>query len=61
MIEVKGDNKIDDEVVLAKKAAAEEMAVVSGIQYLMYAGSTLMKSNVLDDESQQVTLPEVSE
>ena len=37
------------------------MAVVSGIQYLMYAGSTLMKSNVLDDESQQVTLPEVSE
>lgn len=61
LIEVKGDNKIDDEVVLAKKAAAEEMAVVSGIQYLMYAGSTLMKSNVLDDESQQVTLPEVSE
>ena len=41
-------NKIDDEVVLAKKAAAEEMAVASGVHYLMYAGSTLMKSNVLE-------------
>ena len=48
LIEVKGDNKIDDEVVLAKKAAAEEMAVASGVRYLMYAGSTLMKSNVLE-------------
>ena len=48
LIEVKGDNKIDDEVVLAKKEAAEEMAVASGVQYLMYAGSTLMKSNVLE-------------
>ena len=28
--------------------AAEEMAVASGIHYLMYAGSTLMKSNVLE-------------
>lgn len=46
--EVKGDNKIDDEVVLAKKAAAEEMAVASGVRYLMYAGSTLMKNNVLE-------------
>ena len=51
LIEVKGDNKIDDEVVLAKKAAAEEMAVASGVQYLMYAGSTLMKSNVLEPKS----------
>lgn len=48
LIEVKGDNKIDDEVVLAKKAAAEEMAVASGVHYLMYAGSELMKNNVLD-------------
>ena len=48
MIEVKGDNKIDDEVVLAKKAAAEEMAVASGVRYLMYAGSILMKNNVLE-------------
>ena len=48
LIEVKGDNKIDDEVVLAKKAAAEEMAVASGVRYLMYAGSILMKNNVLE-------------
>ena len=46
--EVVEDNKIDDEVVLAKKAAAEEMAVASGVHYLMYAGSELMKNNVLD-------------
>lgn len=35
----KGDNKIDDEVVLAKKAAAEEMAVASGAmmgEYIIY-------------------------
>lgn len=49
LIEVKGDNKIDDEVVLAKKEAAEEMAVASGVQYLMYAGSTIMNSNVLEN------------
>lgn len=49
LIEVKGDNKIDDEIVLAKKEAAEEMAVASGVQYLMYAGSTIMNSNVLEN------------
>ncbi|MCC8195246.1 MAG: DEAD/DEAH box helicase family protein [Ruminococcus sp.] len=48
LIEVKGDNMIDDAVVLAKKEAAEEMATASNISYLMYAGSTLMKSNVLE-------------
>lgn len=48
LIEVKGDNMIDDAVVKAKKEAAEEMAIESGVQYLMYAGSTLMKTNVLD-------------
>lgn len=48
LIEVKGDNKIDDAVVQAKKDAAEEIAVASGIEYKMYAGSRLMKENVLD-------------
>lgn len=47
LVEVKGDNMIDDAVVLAKKAAAEEMSVASGMHYVMYAGSTLMKTNVL--------------
>lgn len=49
LIEVKGDNKIDDTVVKAKQTAAEEMAVASGIKYLMYAGSQIMSSHILDD------------
>ena len=35
LIEVKGDNKIDDVVVQAKKEAALEMAAASGIKYEM--------------------------
>lgn len=50
LIEVKGDNMIDNAVVRAKKEAAEEMAVASGVRYLMYAGSALMKSNVLESD-----------
>lgn len=49
LIEVKGDHMIDNTVVLAKKDAAEEMSVASGMKYLMYASSILMKKNVLDD------------
>ena len=48
LIEVKGDNKIDDVVVKAKQAAAEEMAVASGMEYIMYAGSKIMNSHVLE-------------
>lgn len=50
LIEVKGDNKIDDVVVKAKQAAAEEMAVASGVKYLMYPGSIVMSTHVLDDD-----------
>ena len=50
LIEVKGDNKIDDTVVKAKQEAAEEMAVASGVKYLMYAGSRVVSSHILDDE-----------
>lgn len=49
LIEVKGDNKIDDVVVQAKKEAALEMAAASGIKYEMYAGSTIMKAHILED------------
>lgn len=49
LIEVKGDHMIDNEVVLAKKEAAEEMSVASGMKYLMYAGSILMRQKVLED------------
>lgn len=50
LIEVKGDNMIDDEVVKAKAEAAEEMSVASGMQYKMYASSVLMSQNVLDNQ-----------
>ena len=52
LIEVKGDNMIDDSVVQAKKDAATELAVASGIDYVMYPGSKIMKTNVLEEESQ---------
>ena len=32
----------------AKAEAAEEMSVASGMKYVMYAGSVLMKQNVLE-------------
>lgn len=47
LIEVKGDNKIDDTVVRAKAVAAQEMAVASGIEYKMFAGSEIMKSHII--------------
>ena len=49
LIEVKGDNKIDDIVVKAKADAARELAVESNMEYIIYAGRRLMSSNVLDD------------
>ena len=54
LIEVKGDNKIDDVVVKAKQAAAEEMAVASGVTYKMYAGSRIINSHILDDDPKEV-------
>ena len=50
LIEVKGDNKIDDIVVRAKAIAAKEMAVASGVEYKMYAGSTVMKTHILESD-----------
>jgi hypothetical protein len=38
IIEVKGENKIDDAVVLAKKLYAEQMAQASGFEYIMVPG-----------------------
>lgn len=49
LIEVKGDNKIDDIVVKAKAEAAEELAVASGVKYKMYAGSAIMSAHILED------------
>lgn len=49
LIEVKGDNKIDDVIVKAKQMAAEEMAIASGIKYIMYVGSQVMNTHVLEE------------
>lgn len=51
LIEVKGDNMIDDIVVKAKADAAIELAAESNMEYIIYAGSRLMSSNVLEATS----------
>lgn len=51
IIEVKGDDKIDDTVVKAKADAAHEIAVASGVEYKMYAGSQIMKTHILEPSS----------
>ena len=38
IIEVKGENKIDDRVVLAKKEYAQQIAAASGMDYIMVPG-----------------------
>lgn len=47
IIEVKGDNMIDDKVVQAKLYAAEELAVESHMSYKMYAGSKITHHEIL--------------
>jgi len=47
IIEVKGDDMIDDAVVKAKAEAATELATYSGIEYKMYPGSVIMKTRIL--------------
>lgn len=45
IVEVKGDNKIDDPVVQAKKEFAEQMAVASGMTYRIIKGSDASKGH----------------
>lgn len=47
IIEVKGDNKIDDKIVQAKKLAAEELATESHMTYKMFAGSKIDGDEIL--------------
>ena len=47
LIEVKGDNMIDDAVVKAKADAAREMAVASGVEYVMYSSSAVMNGSMM--------------
>lgn len=55
IIEVKGDNMLNDPSVQAKKAAAEEMTKsvknTVNMQYVIYPSSMIMKENVLEDSS----------
>lgn len=46
ILEVKGDNMLEDPIVKAKEAAAEELAVESSMKYEMLAGSDIMKGNI---------------
>jgi hypothetical protein len=49
IIEVKGDNKLDDPVVKAKQAAAIELATESNnIEYLMLPGNFVLQTNIFD-------------
>lgn len=59
LIEVKGDNKIDDATVRAKAAAAREIADASNIEYGIIAGNFIMKHDVSDmtlEEAQRRSL-----
>ena len=47
IVEVKGDNKIDDLVVKAKADAAEEMAIESKMAYRMIAGNSILHSKII--------------
>ena len=47
IIEVKGDNMIDNKVVQAKTFAAEELALESHMSYKMYASSKIMNNEIL--------------
>ena len=51
LIEIKGDNMIDNATVQAKSKAAEEIAVASKMHYRMICGSTVMHSNVLEEKN----------
>jgi len=48
IVEVKGDDQWDDPVVQAKKEAAEQVAMASGMTYRIIRGSDAAKGNYLD-------------
>ena len=59
LIEVKADFQIDEDLVRAKANAANEMTVESGFEYLMYPGSKIMKTNVLEDpDFEKASIPD---
>ena len=59
IIEIKGDNKLDDKTVQAKKEAAKSLATGSNMIYKMIAGSESNKPEIVnpDFKSKIVKLP----
>lgn len=53
IIEVKGDNMLDNPVVLAKARAAEEIASGSRYEYRIIPGKFAMENDLFDEESQK--------
>lgn len=53
LIEVKGDNQMDDATVLAKAAAAREIADASRIEYGIIGGNFIMENDVTDMSLQE--------
>ena len=49
IIEVKGEHLIDDAVVQAKKRAAQEIAVASGVKYVMYTDKLIASTKVTEN------------
>ncbi|MED2971178.1 hypothetical protein P4361_02655 [Fictibacillus sp. B-59209] len=45
IVEVKGDNKIDDPIVRAKEKAAYEIASASEMEYRIISGSRVINGN----------------
>jgi len=59
IIEVKGENRIEDAITQAKSNAAREIAVESGVKYVMYSDKVITSTKVLEDvgdKNYQVTL-----
>jgi len=59
IIEVKGDNKIDDETVIAKKVAAQGLATGSNMIYRLIAGSDANNPDIVNPnfESKIIKFP----
>ena len=53
IIEVKGENKLDDEVVLAKKLYAKQFAAASGMDYLIIPGKQAVENAQIDSSLEQ--------
>jgi len=56
IIEVKGDDKLNDSIVQAKKEAALALTANSEVIYRMIAGSMVTKGNIVDPRNDNIFL-----